>query len=117
MSKIPYMECGACEEDIPLTAQNTMVVRFRLTPEYDYVLTKCRCGMWNRNFIDDSTCLMLLAHKIPLVEETRAPGEVIEAWHESRGIPFTPPPVHELTTSENRQVEFFAWLLERGDTS
>jgi hypothetical protein len=107
---VPFMECGACEEDVPLLPDNSMVVRFQFEPAYDYVLMQCPCGMWNRNFIDADTLVMLLSHKIPLVEEKYAPGEVHEAYCETRGIPLLA--ARELTRAEERLVEFFHYLLE-----
>ena len=113
MAHVPFMECGGCGEDFPLTPKNAVIARFSEEPDYDYVLAQCECEMWNRNFIPLDTIQMLLRKKIPLVQEKYAPGEVHEAYCYTRDIPLVS--ARELTTSEEHLVEYFRWLLERGD--
>lgn len=110
---IPTLECGFCGEDIPLTPQNTVVATFTEEPDYNYVLAQCPCSGWNRNYIDASTVKMLLSKKIPVIEEKYAPGEVRESYCIACDIPMAS--FKELTSSEEHLVEYFRWLLERGD--
>ena len=109
------MECGFCDEDFPLTGDNTMVARFKEEPDYDYVLAECPCGGWNRNFVSDSTIQMLISKGVPSYEERFAPPDVVAAYLEVTGTPLIQ--AHELTTTEEHLVEYFRWLLERGDQS
>lgn len=113
MAHIPHMECGFCGEDFPLLPQNAVVATFSEESVYNYLLAQCECGGWNRNFIEESTQKMLLSKKIPLVEEKFAPGEVHEAYCVVCEIPMAS--FRELTSSEEHLVEYFRWLLERGD--
>lgn len=113
VAHVPFMECGACDEDFPLTPKNTVVARFSEDPDLDYVLAQCPCSMWNRNFVKESTIKMLLSKKIPLIEEKYASGEVREAYCIATDTPI--PAFRDLTTSEEHLVEYFRWLLERGD--
>lgn len=90
-----------------------MVAKFSEEPEYDYLLTECECGGWNRNFVDDSTIKMLIARKIPLYEAKYAPPDVVFSYIEATNTPLIT--AHDLTTSEEHLVEYFRWVLERGD--
>ena len=115
MLPIPTLECGFCDTDIPLSPQNTVVATFSEEPDFNYVLTQCECGGWNRNFIEEDTIKLLLGHKIPVIEEKYAPGEVRESYCIVCNIPLAS--YKELTESEEHLVEYFRWLLERGDQS
>lgn len=110
---VPTLECGFCGEDIALSPQNTVVATFSEEPVYNYVLAQCGCSGWNRNFIEEDTVQMLVRKKIPVVKEKYAPGEVRESYCVVCEIPMAS--FKELTQSEEHLVEYFRWLLERGD--
>lgn len=112
---VPHMECGDCQDDFPLTPENALVARFSEEAEYDYLLAMCDCGSWNRNFINDSTIGMLLGRGIPLVQERYAPPEVVSSYLAATNTPLIM--AHDLSPSEEHLVEYFRWVLDRGDQS
>jgi len=99
--------CSRCEQEYPLTPQNTLYVYFEKQEECSYLVCKCtHCGSNTMIFDESISPNDALARDIMVDDADRhAPDEIYKSWLQVKGIEL--PQSYEITDRHEKLVTKF----------